>query len=53
MAAVDAGLNVPAQRGGAAVLDRRHDLELMQAQMPGMSGPIGRPGSAENVGDLE
>jgi hypothetical protein len=53
MAAVGAGLNVPAQRGGAAVLDRRHDLELMQAQMPGMSGPIGWPGSAEDVGDLE
>ena len=53
MAAVGAGLDVPAQRGGATVLDRRHDLELMQAQVPGMGGPISRPGSTEDVGNLE
>ena len=51
--AVGAGLDMTAQRSGAAVLDRRHDLELMQAQMPGMGGPVGRAGSAEDVGDLE
>lgn len=42
-----------AQRGGAAGLDRRHDLELDEAQMPGMGRPIGGPGSAKDVGDLE
>jgi hypothetical protein len=31
----------------------RHDLQLMQAQMPGMDGRVGRPCSAEDVGDLE
>ena len=53
LAAVLAGLDVTAQRRGAAVLDRRHDLELRQAQMPGMGGPVGGPGSAEDVGDLD
>ena len=53
MAAVGAGLDVAAQRGGAAMLDRRHDLELVQAQMPGMGGAVGGPGSTEDVGDLE
>ena len=42
-----------AERGGAAMLDRRHDLELMQAQMPGMRGAIRRPRGTEDVGDLE
>src|SRR3546814_3215523 len=31
VAAVGTGLHVAAERGGAAMLDRRHDLELMQA----------------------
>ena len=53
VAAVLAGLDVTAEGGGAAVLDRRHDLELLQAQMPGMGGPVGGAGSAEDVGDLE
>lgn len=51
--AVGAGFDVPAQRSGSAMLDRRHDLELVQTQVSGMDGPIGRPGSAEDVGDLE
>ncbi len=51
--AVVAGLDVTAERGGAAVLDRRHDLELVQAQMPGMGGPVGGARGAEDVGDLE
>jgi hypothetical protein len=38
---------------GAAILDRRHDLELMKAQVPGMAGPIGRAGGTEDIGDLE
>ena len=53
MPAVLAGLDVAAQGSGAAVLDRRHHLELVQAQMPGMGGPVGRAGSAEDVGDLD
>ncbi len=53
MAAVGAGLDVTAHRSGATLLDRRHDLELVQAQMPGMGGAIGRPCSAEDVGDLD
>jgi hypothetical protein len=53
MPAVGAGLDVTAKGGGAAVLDRRHDLELMQPQMPGMVGPVSRASSAEDVGDLE
>ena len=51
--AVGAGLDMPAQRGGAAVLDRRHDLELLQAQMPGMGSPISWPGGTQDIGDLE
>jgi hypothetical protein len=53
LAAVLAGFDMPAERRGAAVLDRRHDLELLQAQMPCMGGPVGGPGSAEDVGDLD
>ena len=39
--------------GGAAPLDGRHHLELGQAQVPGLGRPVGRPGSAEDVGDLQ
>ena len=53
MAAVLAGLDMTAQSRRAAMLDRRHDLELMKAQVSGMGGPISRAGSTENVGDLE
>jgi hypothetical protein len=35
------------------MLDRRHHLELDEAQMPGMGGPVGRAGGAEDVGDLK
>lgn len=34
--AIIASFDVTAQRRGAAVLDRRHDLELAEAQMPGV-----------------
>jgi hypothetical protein len=44
---------VTAQGRGAAMLDRRHDLELMKAQVPGMVGPISGAGSAKDIGDLE
>ncbi|SEK01190.1 hypothetical protein SAMN05518849_12657 [Sphingobium sp. AP50] len=53
MPAVLAGLDMTAKGCGAAVLDRRHHLELGEAQMPGMGGPIGRSGGAKDVGDLE
>ena len=35
------------------MLDRRHDLELVQAEVPGMGGAIRRASSTEDVGDLE
>src|SRR3546814_8609591 len=40
MPAVGAGFDMAAERGGAAMLDRRHDLELMQAEVPGMGHAI-------------
>jgi hypothetical protein len=51
--AVLAGLDVPAQRRRAAMFDRRHDLELVKAQMPGMGGPVDGACDAEDVGDLK
>src|SRR3954451_10401930 len=53
MPAVLAGLEVTAQGCRAALLDRRHDLELKEAQVPGMGGPVSGAGGAEDVGDLE
>lgn len=53
MAAVLASLDMTAQGCRAAMLDRRHDLELMKAQVPGMGGPISEAGGAEDIGDLE
>lgn len=53
LAAVLAGVDVTAKGRGAAVLDRRHHLELLQCQMPCMGGPVGGPGSAEDVGNLD
>jgi hypothetical protein len=32
------------------MLDRRHDLELMKAQVPGAGGPISGAGSTEDIG---
>lgn len=53
MPTVLAGLDVTAKGCGATVLDRRHHLELGEAQMSGMGGPIGRSGGTEDIGDLE
>src|SRR3546814_13320423 len=53
VAAVLAGLDMAAERRGPALLDRRHDLELLEAEVPGMGGPIGGTSGAENIGDLE
>src|SRR5215831_1151610 len=44
---------MPAERGRAALLDRRHDLELPQAHMSGIGpAPVG-PMAMKNVGDLQ
>src|SRR3546814_5838693 len=53
MPAVGAGFDVSTACDGAAMFDRRHDLELMQAQMPGMRGAIRGPCSTDDVGVLE
>jgi hypothetical protein len=53
MAAVGTGLDVTAKGRSAALLDRRHDPELVQAQVPGMRGPVGWPSRAKDVGDLD
>jgi len=53
VAAVFTSLDMTAQSRRAAMLDRRHDLELMKAQVSGMGGPIGGTGGTEDVGDLE
>jgi hypothetical protein len=53
MAAVLAGLDMTGQSRCAAMLDRRHDLELMKAQVSGMGGPISGAGGTDDVGDLE
>ena len=51
--AVGAGLDVAAHDGGAAGLYRRHDLELVEAQMSGTGRPVRRTRGAEDVGDLD
>ena len=53
MPVVGAGLDVTAHDSGTAMFDRRHYLELVEAQMPGMVGPVGGAGSAEDVGNLK
>ena len=51
--AVLAALNVSAERGGAAGLDRRHDLQLAEADMAGVGLAPRRPMGAKDVGDLQ
>jgi hypothetical protein len=53
LAAVLASLDVTAKGCGAAILDRRHDLELGEAQVTCMGGPESGSGSTEDVGDLD
>src|SRR6266851_5056025 len=53
VAALFASLDVSAERRGAAGLDGRHDLQLGEADMPGMGYPPGRPSRTEDVGDLQ
>ena len=53
MPAVLAGIDVATECRRAAVLDRRHDLELGQVQVAGLGGTITGPFSSEDIGDLE
>ena len=53
VAALGAGRNMAAERGGPAGLDRRHHLQLRQVQMPCVFTAIGRPMGAEDIRDLQ
>jgi hypothetical protein len=53
MAAVLAAFDMATKRCGTAAFNRRHDLELEQAQMPGLVSAVSGTFSAEDVGDLE
>jgi hypothetical protein len=48
-----AALDVSAERCGATGLDRRHDLQLGEAHVPGVGLAPRRPVGAKDVGDLE
>ena len=50
MAARVAALDMAAEAGRAALLDRRHHLERGQVQVPGPTGAIGGTGGTEDVG---
>src|ERR1700756_4300701 len=53
VAAILAALDMAAERGRAALLDRRHDLELSQAHMSGIGpAPVG-PMAMKDVCDLQ
>src|SRR5271166_3873682 len=51
MGAVLAALDVSAERGGPATLDRRHDLHLAEADMAFVGLAPRRPTGAKDVGD--
>ena len=51
--AVLAALDVAAERGSATGLDRRHDFQLVEVDVPGVGLPPRRPVGAKDVGDLE
>jgi hypothetical protein len=51
--AVLAGIDVTAKGRRAAVLNRRHDLELSQGQVAGLGDTIAGSFSSEDIGDLE
>ena len=53
MRAVLATLDVSAERGGPAGLDRRHDLQLGEADTAGVGLAPCRPVGAKDVGDLQ
>ena len=51
--AVFAALDMAAERGGPTGLDRRHDLQLTEADMAGVGFAPRRPMGAKDVGDLQ
>ena len=53
MAAVLACLDVTAESRCPALFNRRHDLELVQAQVAGMGHPVSGPRRPEDIGDLK
>ena len=53
MGAVVAALDVTAKRRSAAGLDRRHDLQLAEADVAGVASAPRRAMSAKDVGDLQ
>ena len=53
MVAVGAGLDVSAKGSSATMLDRRHDRQLVQTQVPGMDCSVIGARAAEDIGDLE
>ena len=53
IATVVAAIDMAAECGGAAVLDRRHDLELGKVEGTGLNGAIAGPFSSEDIGDLK
>jgi hypothetical protein len=53
VAAILAALDMPAEGGRAALLDRRHHLELSEAHMPGIgAAPVGSM-AMKDVCDLQ
>jgi hypothetical protein len=44
---------MPAERGRAAALDRRHDLQLVEAHVTGIGSAPCRSVAAENIRDLQ
>src|SRR6185503_21324610 len=53
VAALLATLDMAAERGRAALLDRRHDLELTQAHVSGIGPAPVSPMAMKNVCDLQ
>ena len=53
MSAVCAALDMTAEGRGAAAFDRRHDFQLLQAQMPGLSRPVIWTKVTKNIGDFQ
>src|SRR5260370_1183400 len=48
-----AARDMAAERRGAAALDRRHHLQLVEADVPGIGAPPCRPMAAEDIRDLQ
>ena len=53
MLALLAARDMAAERRRAAALDRRHHLQLAEAQMTGLGATPGRPVGAEDIRDLQ